>query len=129
MANTPAKTTKKSTGEKTPDIVIVGEIDTSDESFTATIFDGEEFRFSTDVNGFLLLTATRGGDEFIALMDSLVIVDTDAAATPKEIEAAREAEKKRFHDVLAGQKHLTVERLAAFVGDLMEIAGNEDGDS
>lgn len=129
MANTPARTTKKTVVEPTSDITLIGEIDGADESFTAKIFDGGEFRFSTDINGFLLLTATRGGDEFIALMDSLVLVDTDGATTPKEIEAARDAEKKRFHDVLASQKHLTIERLASFVGDLMEIAGNEDGDS
>jgi hypothetical protein len=129
MATTSPARTKKPTPDPPQDIELVGSIDTEDETFTAKIFGGEEFLFSTDVNGYLLLTATRGGDEFIALMDSLVLIPDTDGLKPKEIEAAREAEKERFHSVLAHQKHLTVERLARFVGELMEIAGNEEGES
>jgi len=129
MATTSPARTKKPTPDRSQDIELVGSIDTEDESFTARIFDGEEFLFSTDVNGYLLLTATRGGDEFIALMDSLVLIPDTDGLKPNEMEAAREAEKQRFHSVLARQKHLTVERLARFVGELMEIAGNEEGES
>ena len=128
MANTPARTTKKVTKEIV-DLELVGEIDTTDETFVARVFGEEEFTFSTDINGFLLLTATRGGDEFVRLMDSMVVVDTDGMTKKGEIEAARDAERERFHKVLAGQKHLTIERLASFVGELMEIAGNEDGEN
>ena len=130
MASTPARTTKTATAKaEYDDIVLVGEIDTSDESFVAKVFSEAEFTFSTDVNGYLLLTATRGGDEFIRLMDSLVLVDTDGAKDDKEIDARTEAERARFHNVLATQKHLSIERLAKFVGDLMDIAGNEDGET
>jgi hypothetical protein len=128
MANTPARTTKKATKEIV-DLELVGEIDTTDETFVARVFGDDEFTFSTDINGFLLLTATRGGDEFVRLMDSLVVVDTDGLTKKAEIEAARDAERERFHNVLASQKHLTIERLATFVGELMEIAGNEDGEN
>jgi hypothetical protein len=128
MANTPARTTKKATKEAV-DLELVGEIDTVDETFVARVFGDDEFTFSTDINGFLLLTATRGGDEFVRLMDSLVVVDTHGLTKKAEIEAARDAERERFHNVLASQKHLTIERLATFVGELMEIAGNEDGEN
>lgn len=126
MATTPARTTKKPVKD-TVDLELVGEVDTADETFVARLFGEEEFTFSTDINGYLLLTATRGGDEFIRLMDSLVVVDTDGLTKKAEIEAAREAERDRFHNVLASQKHLSIERLASFVGEMMEIAGNEDG--
>lgn len=132
MASTPArsaKTPKPIEVDEYDDIELIGEIDTSDESFTAKVFSEAEFTFSTDINGFLLLTATRGGDEFIRLMDSLVIVDISDTRSKKEIGARTEAEKTRFHDVLSTQKHLTIERLAKFVGDLMDIAGNEDGET
>ena len=128
MANTPARTTKKVTKEIV-DLELVGEIDTTDETFVARVFGEEEFTFSTDINGFLLLTATRGGDEFVRLMDSMVVVDTGGLSGKRDIEAARDAERERFHNILAAQKHLTIERLASFVGELMEIAGNEDGEN
>ena len=98
---TPARTTKKKPVEEAVDLELVGEIDTADETFVARVFGEEEFTFSTDINGFLLLTATRGGDEFIRLMDSLVVVDTSGLTKKAEIEAAREAERERFHGVLA----------------------------
>jgi len=130
VTTSPARTKKTvARSDDDTDIELVGEIDDSAESFTARVFDEEEFSFSTDINGFLLLTATRGGDEFIRLMDSLVLYDTKGTTSKKILEERRLAEQKRFHDVLARQSHLTVERLAKFVGDLMEIAGNEDGDS
>lgn len=128
MASTPARTKKKT--EKFADIELLGDIDPESESFQARLFGEEVFRFSTDVNGFLLMNAVRGGGEFMDLLDSMVLLPEESdGLTGRDLEQARQAEEKRFHDVLATQKHLSVERLARLVGDLTEIAGNEDGET
>jgi hypothetical protein len=133
MATTsPARTTKKTPAKKKDfDDVKLVRWDDSGEEFTASIFDAEEFTFSTDVNAYLLLNASRdvAGGGFLDLMDSLVVVDTTEADTDREIDEVTKTERDRFHDLLKAQKNLSVERLAKFIADLMEIAGNEDGDS
>lgn len=130
---TPARTTKKTPAKKKEDFDDVKLVrwDDSGEEFTALVFDAEEFTFSTDVNAYLLLNASRdvNGGGFLDLMDSLVVVDTTGADGDKEVEAVTKAERDRFHDLLKAQRNLSVERLAKFIADVMEIAGNEDGDS
>lgn len=133
-ANTPANRPKKTPASKKKkefeDVELV-RWDDSGEEFTARVFGAEEFNFSTDVNAYLLLNASRdiAGGGFLDLMDSLVAVDTAEAETDKEVDALTAAERDRFHDLLKRQDHLSVERLAKFIADLMEIAGNEDDDS
>ena len=133
MATTsPARTIKKTPAKKKDfDDVKLVRWDDSGEEFTARIFDAEEFTFSTDVNAYLLLNASRdvAGGGFLDLMDSLVVVDTTEADGDSEVEDLTRKERNRFHDLLKAQKQLSVERLAKFIADLMEIAGNEDGDN
>lgn len=129
MASTPARTKKKAEPEY-DDIELIGEFDAESESFNAKIFGDDVFRFSTDVNGFLLMNAVRGGGEFMDLLDSMVLLpDGHEDLSEREIERLRDEEKERFHGVLSDQKHLTVERLARLVGDLTEIAGNATGET
>jgi hypothetical protein len=129
MATTPARTKKKAEPEY-EDIELVGEFDAENESFHAKIFGKETFRFSTDVNGFLLMNAVRGGGEFIDLLDSMVLLPDGHEDLPeREIDQMREEEKDRFHGVLTDEKHLSVERLARLVGDITEIAGNVNGET
>lgn len=118
MASPPAKTKKNPKS----DIELI-EWSEDGETFTAEIFGSETFTFSTDVNAFLLLNAVRDGGGFVDLMDSLVeVVENE----DEDVEDTRRKERERFHNLLANQKKLTVERLAKFVGDITEIAGNED---
>lgn len=131
MANAPARTKKaapkKPQGEEWDDVRLISR-DEDDETFVAEIFGEEEFTFSTDVNAYLLLNAVRDGGGFLDLMDSLVVVDTNGT-DPKKVEADRTKERDRFHDLLKRQKHLSVERLAVFIGEITELAGNETDDS
>lgn len=129
MANTPARTTKKKAASESDSDVVLIRRHEDDGSFEAEIFGTETFLFSDDVNGFLLLNAVRDGSGFLDLMDSLVLVPDADGADDDEIEKLRDAERERFHKVLATQKRLSIERLAKMVGDLTEIAGNESGDS
>ena len=126
-SSTPART-KKKVEEPESDIELT--VRNEDGSFEATIFGTDTFLFSDDVNGYLLLNAVRDGAGFLDLMDSLVLVpDIPDDATDKQIEELRAAERDRFHKLLAGQKRLSIERLAKLVGDITEIAGNESTDS
>jgi hypothetical protein len=129
MASTPARTKKKAEPEY-EDIELVGSFDSEAEAFNAKIFGEEVFRFSTDVNGFLLMNAVRGGGEFIDLLDSMVLLPEGSQDLyDREMERLRSEEKERFHGVLSDQKHLSVERLARLVGDITEIAGNVSGET
>lgn len=131
-----AKPPAKKTSDPTPDIELVGSIDENSQAFDATLFGRETFRFSTDINGFLLLNAVRGGGEFIDLLDSLVLLPDDALTgedgkplTGRDLERARDIEKERFHRCLAEERNFSVERLARMVADITEIAGNEDDET
>lgn len=123
MASVPEKTKKKK--EPKSDIELL-EWSDDRETFTAEIFGEETFTFSTDVNAFLLLNAIRDGGGFVDLMDSLVEVEE---VDDEDIEDTRRKEQDRFHSLLSRQKKLSVERLAQFVGDITEIAGNEDAET
>ena len=123
-SKTPAKrkAQPKKADEEFDDLTDV-DYDEANEQFTAEVFgSGERFLFSTDVNAFLLMNAARDlrGGAFLDLMDSLVTVPDGEDA---------EDERKRFHDTLGSVRHLTVERLAAFVAAITDAAGNEDGGS
>lgn len=105
--------------------------DHDDASFVAHVFDEDEpFKFSTDVNAFILSGAMSGGTESIGsmrrLLMSLVLVpDTSDGDDP---ELARLAERDRFVSMMERQQNLSMERLAKFLGDLLEAAGKETSD-
>lgn len=130
MPSTPATRGKTKPKEPTYDDIVVLSRDDEAQTFTAKIFDGETFVFSTDINGYLHMAAFSGRtDSFIEFMDSLVEVPLEDDDDDKDIERKTREEGKRFHDLLAGQKGLTIERLAKFVADITEIAGDRPTNS
>ena len=114
---TPAKTS-----EPVSDITLV-EMAKDGATFTAELFGAETFMFSTDVNAFLLLSAARDGVVLVNLMDSLVEVVPEKG---ESIDDARERERERFHELLGSQRGLSVERLSRLIGDIIDMAGNEE---
>jgi hypothetical protein len=135
MPTAPAKRTKSRPrpNERTEfdDIVVLGRDDDA-QQFTARIFESDEvFVFSTDINAYLQLAAFSGrGDAFVEFMDSLVcvtsITDDD---DQRMIDRKTREEAERFHSVLKETSGLGVERLAQFVADITEIAGQRPTNS
>lgn len=127
MAITPAPkaTPRPRKPEPETDVNVVAR---DEEYFIAEIF-GEEFRFSTFVNPWLMLMITTGENTSAALLQllhSIIEVDIPADATEAEAEDLRQAEAQRFSSLLGSQgRGFTFERLFRLVNDLIETAGNE----
>lgn len=120
---TPARTRGVKPSKDYADIHIISR---EDESFRARIFDSDEiFTFSTDVNAFLMLNAFSGeAGAITSFMLSLIEIEVDDNADTDDIEIKRAETRRKFTDLLAGQKGLTIKRLIKFVGDLTDAAGN-----
>lgn len=125
MAQTPARrTTPARSATKTKAFEQLTEPD-DEGNFTALIF-GEEFKLSTDVNGWLLLMASGDASKFVDLVESLIVVETKG---DERIETARLREKRRFNDLLLAQQHFGVEAVAELIADITDAAaGNADGE-
>lgn len=122
MAQTPAKRTGGSKRPKGKMFEILTEVD-DDGNYEASIF-GETFKWSTDVNGWLLLMAANDTGKFVDLVESLLVVEPEDG---ERIETARLRVKRRFNDLLTSQKNLPVEDVAELIADITDAAaGNED---
>jgi hypothetical protein len=135
MPASPATRAKKPKGRldartEFDDIVVLSRDDEA-ETFEAKIFGTDDvFTFSMDLNAYLQLAAFSGAaGAFVDFMDSLVVVNTDGDDDRRAVERKRRDEAERFHDLLKNTSHLTVERLAQFVADITEIAGDRPTNS
>lgn len=120
---TPAKRTA-SKSSKTKIFEQTSEID-DDGNFTALVF-GEEFKFSSDVNAYLLLKAVRDNGRFIDLIESLIVVEPEDG---EKLEQARHRESRRFDELMTSQRNFSIEQLAELIADITDAAaGNEDAE-
>lgn len=119
---TPAKRTASKS--KTKIFEQTSEID-DDGNFTALVF-GEEFKFSSDVNAYLLLKAVRDNGRFIDLIESLIVVEPEDG---EKLEQARHRESRRFDELMTSQRNFSIEQLAELIADITDAAaGNEDAE-
>lgn len=93
------------------------------ETYVGRLFGEEDFTFSTDVNGWLLIQAGSGRTkDFTDLIWSLIQVEAGEDETPEE---ARRREMDRFDSLLRSRKHFSVEDLMELVNEFTEAAGND----
>ena len=121
-STTPARTSKvrPRPDEPTSDLEVISR-SKDGETFTGRLFGSDEFEFSTDVNGMLLMLGFSGQpSDFVNLLHSMIALDDDAD------DEVRDETRKRFNKVLASQRHFPVERLMQLTNDLCEAAGNDE---
>lgn len=119
MASTPAKrtTTKTRTVEMFEQ---TSELD-EDGNYTAKIY-GEEFKLSSDVNGWLFFLGTSGSPRHaVQLVQSLLVVEPEEG---EKLSAAKRRVEDRFNDVMLTHSQ-SIEDTVEMIGKMMEAAGND----